>query len=431
MQLDGEPTKTPSPQADQLAAKALRHCDVISRMTETDGEITRRFLTQPIKQAHQYLSEVMESLGMTVRVDHAGNLVGRRTGIDSAKTLLIGSHLDTVPGGGKYDGLLGVTLGLAVLELVGKADLPFNIDVIGFSEEEGVRFAQPYLGSSAIAGCFNPAWLDRVDNEGQTMRSVIADFGLMPDQISEASYGSAEVVGFVETHIEQGPLLHRVDRPVGLVDAIAGQSRLLLRFSGQQGHAGTAPMNLRKDALVAAARWTVEVSSLGQSIEGLRATVGRIHASPNIRNVIADQVELSLDVRHFDDQIRQQAVSQLCQTGAEWAKEDGTQFEILEEQTQPAVQMDSSLCELMSASMAASGIGSFSMFSGAGHDAAVLAAKFPSTMLFIRQASGISHHPDEDVAAEDVAVAIEVLAEFVTRLANQFRAQDKPTKEAR
>ncbi|MEM6468193.1 MAG: Zn-dependent hydrolase [Planctomycetota bacterium] len=421
----GEQTDQLASRLDQLASTCMRHCDLISQMTECEGEITRRFLTPPIQQSHDYLRGCMETLGLSVRVDDAGNLIGRREGTNNKKTLLVGSHLDTVPGGGKYDGLLGVTLGIAALELIGPVSLPMNVDVIGFSEEEGVRFAQPYLGSSAIAGVFESDWLDRLDGDGQSMRSVMEAFGLQPSCISDAAYRTDEVIGFVEAHIEQGPLLYRVDRPVGLVDSIAGQSRLQLRFTGRQGHAGTVPMSLRHDALVSAARWIAEVSRVGNSIDGLRATIGRIKASPNARNVIPDTVELSLDVRHFDDKIREDAVTELCRIGMGGEEKDGVRFEVIENQAQCAVQMDDDLCSLMNASMASKGIRSFRMFSGAGHDAAVMASKFPTSMLFLRQVTGISHHPDEDVAEEDVAVAIDVLADFILRVAQQVNDQDK------
>ena len=407
--------------AAQLAADCLNRCDVISGMSEIDGEITRRFLTEPIKQAHDFLRLRSQELGLHVRIDDGGNFIGRRLGTDTSKTLLIGSHLDTVPNGGKYDGLLGTLIGLAVVERIGAESLPMNIDVIGFSEEEGVRFSLPYIGSHAITGTFDRKWLTRTDKNGTTMRSAIESFGLNPDGIHNAAYDATEVVGFVEPHIEQGPLLYRVDRPVAMVTSIAGQSRLLLRFLGEKGHAGTAPMRFRNDALVAASKWIGEVAEQGRSVEELRATVGYVDASPNVRNVIADQVDVSLDVRHTDDSVRVAAVDRLLQSAKKIGESEGVSFEVIEHQAQPAVIMDDELCQLLRGSMASCDAGAFSMFSGAGHDAAVLAAKFPSTMLFIRQPSGISHHPDEDVQQQDVAVAIDVLTEFVFRIAKNLK----------
>lgn len=408
-----------------LAAECLRRCDQISLLSEHPGAITRRFLTPAIKETHDQIGRWMAEMGLSVHLDDAGNLIGRRGGTDrSSKTLLIGSHLDTVPDGGKYDGLLGVLIGLAVIDSLRKTPLPFNIDVIGFSEEEGVRFATPYLGSHAIAGAFDPAWLDRVDDCGESMRTVIEAFGLRPERIPQAAYVPSDVIGFVEPHIEQGPMLADVDRPVGIVDSIAGQSRLLVRLTGNPGHAGTSPMPLRKDALVAAARWVVEVSQYARGIDGLRATVGHVEVVPNARNVIPGRVDLSLDIRHREDAIRCDAVSELCRRGIELAEPESIRFEVIQEQSQPAVKLDDRLGRMLGESMVASGVSPYTMFSGAGHDAVAVAATFPTAMLFLRQPSGISHHPDEDVSEPDVVVAIEVMNEFVRRLAAQIRGRE-------
>ena len=205
-----------------LAAGCMRQCAQIAESTDTPGQITRLFLSPAIRSVHQMLADQMNQLGLDVRTDDAGNLIGKRDGVGgSTKSLLIGSHLDTVPGGGKYDGALGVAVGLAVVQALGDVPLPFHLEVIAFSEEEGVRFAQPYLGSHAIAGSFDAEWLDRIDRDGDSMRSVVAGFGLSPDRIPEAAYPPESVIGFIETHIEQGPLLKRVDRPVGTVDGLS------------------------------------------------------------------------------------------------------------------------------------------------------------------------------------------------------------------
>lgn len=371
----------------------------------------------------------MSELGMSPRVDEAGNLIGRRIGSISPQaglvnlqnepsnlpTLLIGSHLDTIPAAGRYDGILGVMMALAVVRAIGNFPLPFHLDVIGFSEEEGVRFLLPYLGSRALIGTFDPAWLSRVDDDGHTMRDVIETFGLQPEKISSAAYPVDRVAGFIEPHIEQGPILSASKCPVAVVDAIVGQSRLQLEFRGQANHAGTTPMSMRRDALVAASKWITEVSRYGNSIEGLRATVGALNLSPNARNAVPGLAQVSLDVRHADDSVRTKAVNELCDFAKRCASADDVAFSIIEHQQQPAVAMDSGLVTGLQQSVAACGVEPCVMPSGAGHDSVVMAETFPTVMLFVRQPTGLSHHPDEDVEVGDVAVAIDVLQDFVRR----------------
>ncbi len=418
-----------TPNYKTLADESLSRCDQIALCTETEGQITRRFLTPPMRSVHQQLTEWMQTAGMQVHVDHAGNLIAKRAAANNEQdslereqspVLLIGSHLDTVPNAGRYDGILGVIAGLAVIEALGNRLLPFDIDVIGFSEEEGVRFATPYIGSEAVAGTFKTEWLDRIDEEGQTLRSVIEAYGLLPDQIAQASYDANRVIGFIEPHIEQGPWLNSVDHPVGLVAAIAGQTRLAGVFEGKAGHAGTTPMTMRCDALVSAARWIAEVSDYANRMEGLRATVGYVNVRPNVRNVIPGRVDVSADIRHADDKIRLEATRQLCNRAELLSVEHGVAFKLLEQQSQSATAMNTGLMNVLSEAIDESGFPSTSMLSGAGHDAVVMAKRFPTAMLFIRQPSGISHHPDEDVQRSDVAIAIEVLTRFVDRMAQQF-----------
>lgn len=356
----------------------------------------------------------MRAAGMSVTVDDAGNITGTRaSGWPNAKRLIIGSHLDTIPNGGKYDGILGVMVGIAVVQSLADVDLPFDIDVIGFSEEEGVRFSLPYIGSRAIAGSFDPAWLGHQDDAGITLASAIESFGLTPANLPSAAIDPDRVLGFVEIHIEQGPVLAKKNLAVAAVTAIAGQTRMRLSFVGDAGHAGTVPMPGRSDPLVAASRWIAGVSDHASGVNDLRATVGWIRCLPGARNVIPGSVEVSLDVRHGDDAIRQAAVDGLIERAGELSQAAGIAFQVLETQSQPAAIMDASLTEAIRGAMTAAGQTDFSMLSGAGHDSVIMADRFPTAMLFIRQPKGISHHPDEDVEASDVAVAIEVLNNFV------------------
>jgi len=413
----------------------MDRCDQLAACSEEAGRVTRLFLTPPMHDVHERLRRWMVDVGMKVRIDPVGNIVGRRLASDSQTTdlqatdlqatrvLLIGSHLDTVPNAGKYDGILGVLVGLAVVEALATVSLPFAIDVIGFSEEEGVRYSQPYLGSRAVAGNFDFAWLDRCDAAGISMREAVASFGQDSSKIADAAYNAADVVGYIEAHIEQGPVLERAGLPVAAVTSIVGQSRLVVRFLGAAGHAGTTPMVPRRDALVGAAKWIQEVQQTGVRTEGLRATVGRIIALPNASNVIPDYVELSLDVRHESNSIRLAAIDGLLDAGCQIAKSDDLEFSVAHRSDSRSVAVSPRLESILCESIAASGVEPLRLASGAGHDAVVMGEQFPMAMLFVRHPGGTSHHPDERVDVEDVAVAIDVMVDFVKRLADQERVE--------
>lgn len=408
----------------------MARCFELSQLTEEPGRITRRFLCEPMHKVHERLAEWMEAIGMEPRVDNAGNLIGRRRSARTqAKTLLVGSHLDSVPGGGQYDGVLGVLIALATCETLAQQELPFHLDVIGFSEEEGVRYSKPYLGSSAVAGRFDPAWLDRHDRGGLSMRDAMAGFGLDTDCIAQSAYDPAEVIGYVEPHLEQGPVLEHCGCPLGVVSGIVGQSRLRVEFVGQAGHAGTTPMDCRCDAMVCAARFIRMVRRIGQSIPDIRATVGQLIVTPNAPNVIPERVEVSLDIRHADDGVRDEAVERCLAEGTRIAKSDNASFRVLEDSPQPAVQVDPTLTTTLAEAAERLGVSPMRLPSGAGHDAVMMAATFPVAMLFVRHPGGVSHHPDERVEAADVALAIDTMGRFVQNLASTHTAPTQGTPQ--
>ena len=378
------------------AHKVIRCCRDLALFSEEPGRTTRTFLSPPMHDVHRHLSAWMRELDMQVSIDAAGNLRGVRTGA-SQRRLIIASHLDTVPNAGAFDGILGVVIGIALIEAFGREAPPVTIEVIGFSEEEGVRFGQPFIGSRALAGTLNdpdPSILD-----------AIRAFGLDPAQLPAAKL-SPDTIGYLEFHIEQGPVLESLDLPLGIVDTIAGQSRYNVTFHGKANHAGTTPMNLRHDALTAAARWILEVEKTANKTPGLVATVGALTVEPNATNVIPETVRASLDVRHACDQTRRSAVAHLL-TGL-------THEQRLD---QPAVAMDAHLTSLLTAP--------HHMTSGAGHDAMILAAHVPTAMLLLRSPGGISHHPDETVLPSDVAAALETGVLFIERL-----SRDKSNRAA-
>ena len=403
------------------AQRAIAACRHISAMTEEPGRITRRFLTAPMHDVQAYLRCRMEALGMTIHVDAAGNLHGLWNPPDAPRErLLLGSHIDTVPGAGAFDGVLGVVLALEWVELARELHLPLAIEVIAFSEEEGVRYGAPFLGSRAVAGRFDPAALELVDEEGVSVEAAIRAFGLDPGKIPQAEM-DAEAIGFVEIHIEQGPILEAEQLSIAAVSAIVGQTRLNLTFGGQANHAGTTPMHLRHDALAGAAEWIVAVEALAKRTDGLMATVGRIVVDPNAGNVVAGRAQVSLDLRHARDAVRTRAVEELVAAAGAIATRRGLTLERADRLDQPAIPMDERLTDLLTDSIAAVGYPVKTMPSGAGHDAMVMAAKLPTTMLFLRSPGGISHHPAETVLVEDVEACLHAGREFLMRISLIFR----------
>ncbi len=305
------------------AARVMDRCDELARCSEEAGRLTRTFLSPALAKAHEMVGGWMREAGLLARVDALGNLRGHFSATKpNAPLWILGSHLDTVPNAGKYDGMLGVLLAIETVASLESA-LPFEIEVIGFSDEEGVRFKTPYLGSRALAGSFDPNFLELCDPNGVSMRRAMGDFGLHADAWPNAGLEKVRVVGYFEAHIEQGPVLESLGAPLGIVSAIAGQSRVRLRFRGQPGHAGTLPMNGRRDALAAASEWILEVENVGCQTPGLMATVGYLEVVPNTANVVPGEVLCSLDVRHAADATRQNAVSGLLGAAQNIARRRG------------------------------------------------------------------------------------------------------------
>lgn len=404
----------------ERARRAIAACQQIAAFTEEPGQIIRRFLTPPMREVHALLRTRMESLGMNVDVDAAGNLRGSwQPSGTSGRRLVLGSHIDTVPNAGAYDGVLGVVLALEWVQLAQEQNLPLGLEVIAFSEEEGVRFGVPFIGSRAVAGRFDPALLALADADGVTVEVAIRLFGLDPARIPNAAIDT-EAIGFVEIHIEQGPVLETESLSLAVVTGIAGQSRLELCFTGQANHAGTTPMHLRRDALSAAAEWIAAVESLAQKTDGLVATVGKISVEPNAGNVVPGSALVSLDVRHIHDAIRTAAVEQLLERADAIASRRGLGLEVTPKLNQSAVPMDERLTACLADSLEAVGLPARQMPSGAGHDAMVMASRMPTAMLFLRSPGGISHHPSESVREEDVEAALHVGSRFLTRLSGEF-----------
>ncbi len=399
---------------EEAAAYALALCDRIAAHTDVPGTITRLFLSPATREVHALLGAEMQALGMQVRIDAAGNLRGTYLAASPAeRTLLLGSHIDTVPDAGRYDGILGVALPLALIHLVAPRRLACNVEVIAFSEEEGVRFRTPFIGSKALTGGLTGPMLELADAAGVTVAQALADFPVDPVASVAMTPGT---FAFVEVHIEQGPVLEAAELPLGIVETIVGQTRLELTFAGQANHAGTTPMAMRRDALAAAAVFITTVETLARQQDGLVATVGVIHAQPGAPNIIPGKVTLSLDIRHADDCIRLRFRRALTAEARRIAGARGLAVRIRQTSQQASVPMDTALVQDLAEAVDSAGQHAQRMPSGAGHDAMILAPHVPSAMLFLRTPGGLSHHPDEAVLTGDIEAALRTLLQFVERL---------------
>ncbi len=382
----------------------IARCRALALHSEEPGWITRTFLSEPMRCVHADLGGWMRDCGMSVAVDAAGNLRGFYSGrTPDAPALFIGSHLDTVPHAGAFDGILGVVLGIKVIELLQRRQLRFGIEVVGFSEEEGVRFGFPFIGSLALIGELGVAETAIAD--------AIRAYGLNPDELPLA-VAREPALGYLEFHIEQGPVLESVGASLGVVETIAGQRRLELTFEGRAGHAGTTPMHLRRDAMAGAAEWIGEVEAEARGIAGLVATVGRVEVWPGASNVIAGAAKLSLDVRHREDAVRRDAAVRLIAAAESIARRRDLLVTTEMRMEQAAVAMDPSLTDTLAR---AAGV-RHRMVSGAGHDAMIVARRMPAAMLFLRSPGGVSHHPDESVLPEDVDAALTAGMSFLEEL---------------
>ncbi len=402
------------------AQTVMRRIEALARISDEPGRLTRTFCSPAMRKANKLVGSWMRQAGMKVRQDAIGNLIGHYPARDqkSSQLFLLGSHLDTVRDAGKFDGPLGVLIAIACVQRLfeKKTRLPFAIEIIGFSDEEGVRYQSAYLGSKVLAGTFSRKALTRTDANGVTMAQAIRSFGGNPDGLAAARLDPKRLLGYAEVHIEQGPVLEQKRLSVGVVTAIAGQTRLQLTFTGRAGHAGTTPMHLRRDALCAAAEFVLAAESLAKNRTGLVATVGEITALPGASNVIPGHVRLSLDVRHPKDAVRQAAVAELKKRATAIAAKRNVGLDWQPVHQTRAVTCDRHLSSLLSKAVKHRQRKLVLLHSGAGHDAAAMADTTPVTMLFVRCKNGISHHPDESASVKDVRIAISVMNDFIRLL---------------
>ena len=384
--------------------------------SEDEETLTRVFLSPQHKACAQAVMSAMRAAGMTARIDAIGNVVGRyEATAEGARTLITGSHIDTVRDAGAYDGNLGVALPIAcIAELDARGQrLPYAVEVIAFGDEEGVRFPTTLSGSRAVAGTFDPATLTVSDAEGTTLRDALAAFGCDPNAIAKEARPRDSVAAFVEVHIEQGPVLEAEGLPVGTVTAINGASRFTVTVEGMAGHAGTVPMHLRRDALAGAAEMIAAIEGRASGENGLVATVGRIAVAPGAINVIPGKASFSLDIRAPQDLQRRTAIAALEATLSAIARRRGLALRTERLYDEPAVACHPGLMDRLDRAIARQGLRPLRLPSGAGHDAMAMAALCPIAMLFVRCSGGISHNPLESITAEDAEVAARVFLDFL------------------
>lgn len=437
-------TLLPDITPDRVAAAARRvmaRCDELARVTATPGQIERVYLSTEHARVNRLAAEWMREVGMRTRQDAAGNQIGRldpSTGSGTpdldAPALMIGSHLDTVPDAGRFDGIVGVLMALEVVRLLrapspngegSVSPLPFAIEVVAFSDEEGTRFGKALLGSSAVAGTWDDDWWQLTDADGTTLRQAALEFGLDPGRIGEAARRPEELVGYLEAHIEQGPELDRRGESLAVVSSIASARRFQLVVEGEARHAGGTPYDMRHDALLGASEAALAVERICSGEHHVIGTVGQLEAFPGAVNIVPGEAHFSLDLRGEFDGERDRVWDSLSRELDVIMGRRGLRWRAREVHNAAAVMCAPILQDVIRAGIRGAlpdvSDEPATLFSPAGHDGMSIGAITDVGMLFLRNPDGISHHPDEAVSAADVALGIRALAESVLHLAAEAR----------
>jgi allantoate deiminase len=406
----------------QRANKVLDRINELASISDDRNCIARTYGTPAFIEGRNRLRQWMDEAGLQTGIDTIGNLRGRVLSKNAhAKTFVIASHIDTVINAGRFDGPLGVLIGLDLLDSIvqSKTELPFHIELIAFCDEEGCRFHTTYLGSKAVAGSFDEAALKKKDDAGISLEELIQQQGGNVNKLSKDAIAREDWLGYFEIHIEQGPVLYEKNIPVGIVTAIAGQRRAEINFKGEAGHAGTVPMNMRKDALVCAALFILTAEAYSKDIStNLVATVGKLHIVNAASNVVPGEVTCSLDIRHADETILSSSYNEIKQLTESICRKRNIEMKWNMVQQGKPVACDKNMNKLLAQSIAESGYEVVEMVSGAGHDAVPVSEVSPISMLFVRCYKGISHNPAENVELTDIAAAIKVSDNFIRRLIN-------------
>lgn len=407
-----------------LGAKAMHRLQTLAEFSEPGPGVTRIFASPEHKAAVSAIGGWMAEAGMQWRLDDIANIVGHYPGTsEQAPTLILGSHQDTVREGGKFDGAMGVILPLICVDWLHQQGqrLPFAIDVVAFGDEEGVRYGTTLLGSKALAGTFDMAVLETSDADGITMRQALKEFGCQPDNIPNLRRHRQNVIGYIECHIEQGPMLEAWERPVGVVTSIVHGIRLGVTIQGSVGHAGTVPMKARSDALCAAAECTLAVERLAQEAgNDAVSTVGMLEVKPGSINVIPGEVNFSIDMRAPTAGLLKDLQAETARTIEAISAARGVNFAIEEFYNSKGCSMAPGLTQVLEQAMSRKGIEPIRLPSGAGHDAMAMHDLCDVAMMFVRCAGGISHSPYESVTADDLGAAAATLLDALTILARQY-----------
>ena len=416
-------TNTTGLQNVSLGEEIAGRITELGAISESKEHLTRLFLTPEHRAAADLILGWMRDAGMRAHVDAIGNVCGRYEGErPGLPCLMLGSHYDTVRDAGKWDGPLGLITAISCVANLNRNGrrMPFAIEVVGFADEEGVRFASTLLGSRAVAGTFDERVLSTRDQAGIALRDALKDFGLDPGHIGVAARRRRELLAYLELHIEQGPVLEEQQLPVGVVTAIAGATRLSVRLAGMAGHAGTVPMALRRDALTGAAECIGAIEEFCRTDDGgLVGTVGYIHAAPGATNVIPGQVSFTMDIRAPTDQRRKRAVTDMVRRIEAIAKRRKLELQLNVTHENRTVPCAPWLKEQIAEAIAAEGFRVFELPSGAGHDGMAMIDVADVGMIFVRCRGGVSHHPDEHVELADADAGARVLL----RIIENFRPQ--------
>lgn len=409
-----------------FGARATAMLEVLAGITAEPGRLTRLYLTPEHRRAADLMAHWMREAGLSVREDALGTVRGRlETAGGARRTLVLGSHIDTVIDAGRFDGMLGVVAAIVAADDLRRraVPLPFALEVCAFGDEEGVRFPTTLLGSAALAGVLDPADLDRTDAGGVSVRAALRAYGCDPDAAAAARIPAEEAVGYLEVHIEQGPVLEREGCPLGVVTAIAGATRGVVTITGEAGHAGTVPMALRRDALVAASEFVLAVEAIGRAgaADELVATVGRLAVRPGAVNVVPGAVELSFDVRAASDPPRREAIAALGTAAADIAARRGVGIDVAVTHDRDTAACAPAIIETIAEAVASLGLPARRLMSGAGHDGQAMALATGIGMIFVRCRGGISHNPAEYAAPEDIGLSVAALVRAVEGLAEKER----------
>ncbi len=408
---------TKRPAADGALGRAIMaRIDELARVSSDGNGLTRIYLTPAHRTAADLVMRWMREAGMSARIDATGSVVGRYEGLTTdAPALLLGSHIDTVRNAGKFDGNLGVITAIALVDRLNaaKTRLPYAIEVIAFGDEEGVRFTSTLGGSRALAGAFDPAILEERDSDGVSRREALIGFGCDPHKIAAEAREPKRTLGYVEVHIEQGPVLEAEKQPLAVVTAINGASRGSVTVTGRSGHAGTVPMTMRQDALLATAEMALAVEARAKQDADLVATVGRVEISNAATNTVPGEVRFTLDIRSPSDTKRKAALADIKAEIKAIAARRLVKTQIAITYDAPAATCDGALSDSVADAISAEGLSPRRMPSGAGHDAMAFRGRSPFTMLFVRCKGGVSHHPDEFASTDDIDKAARVLERFL------------------